>query len=302
MSRPKKPKSIEEAQKRIRDARYQLRFNMQSAMEARFDHRVAYRAVLPPAVPKEMVRSTQKEIDGLRRELSQRTHEQHRDTGQISLVCDLLSHSPIFLREKWVNDLILKRRRIVTCDADRTRRRAALDDLKAIARALLSEDLTWSGLGGKRKCLALSADRPRRTIFTAVGLQGRYGQYLEIGTCLLGGKELTREEWSLGGRLSTDPETLPKYAKMFGVPEDWIKTAWAKKPVRARDWALGQLVAEVGGTRNGVRKRLGDAEKLRRAELEAHRRATDAQQRLEGDRDSQPPDSLPPRRRSRRRR
>lgn len=289
-TRPKRPKSLEEAQERIRNALYQLSISPRIGLEQAFDSVVAYCVLKDKNFPKEIVRLMRKKRNDERREFSRRVHQRYRHTGRISLVCNLIQHSPIFLRDKWINDLILERRKIVCCDENQERRSEALGDLKAIAEALVSERLPTGTLHYGKKWKPLSAKRPRQTIDTAVELQGRYLKLLEICTCLIEGKSLTREQWALGGRFSPDPENLARYAELFGVPEDWIKTAWAKG-TKARPWAIQKLVSIYGGTPAGMRSRLEKAEALRKDRLEVINRSNEAHLWLMEDRDRPSPDA-----------
>ena len=289
-TRPKRPKSLEEAQERIRNALYQLSISPRIGLEQAFDSVVAYCVLKDKNFPKEIVRLMRKKRNDERRELSRCVHQRYRHTGRISLVCNLIRHSPIFLRDKWINDLILERKKIVCCDDSRERRSEALRDLKAIAEALVSERLPTGTLHNGKEWKRLSAKRPRRTIYTAGELLSRYGKLLEICTCLLAGKQLTRKEWRRGGRSSTNPENLATYAKVFSVPEDWIKTAWAKG-TKARSWALHRLAHKYRCTPDGMRRRLEDAKAVWKSDLKIIMRVHDAHISLRKDRDCPFPDA-----------
>jgi hypothetical protein len=275
-----KPKSIEEAQERIRKALYQLNFGPRILPDGSFYPSVSFRDWSRWGASKEVVRAVQRDLDRKQRRLSQRVHRFYRRSGRISLVCNLLRRSPIFFRDKWVIDVIRELQIAVRTHPNRARREEALRGLKELSETICSENLPPHLPHRKTKWRRLAAKRPPRTSLTVLALLGRYGQYLEIGICLLAGKELTRRDWARDGRFPTDPETLRTYARLFGVPEGWIKTAWGPKRVRAREWALGQLGADHNCTQDGIRRRLADAEALRKAELLIVTRVLLAQRRL----------------------
>jgi len=280
-----KPKGIEEVQKRIRTALYQLKVIPLFTGEVFFYHNVAFRLPPNPATPKEVVRFWQPDLDRKRRKLSQRVHRFYRRSGRISLVCNLLRRSPIFLRDKWINDVILELRRTVCFHPNRTRREEALRSLKELSEATYSENLPSGQPHRKKKWQRLSARRPRRTLWKDTVLLGRYGQYLEIGICLLAGKELTRLHRIRDGKSPTDPETLQDYASMFGVPLDWIRTAWGTRHTKASEWALGRMAADDKCTPDGIRRRLEDAKAHQRAEFPITKRVSEAQEWLRKDRE-----------------
>ena len=277
--RLKKPKSIEEAQERIRVARLYLRASPRMIGLQEFDLRVAYRVPENVAWSKDLIRRQQKTLDQERKSLSRVERRRFRRHGQISLVCDLLRRSPVFLREKWINDLILERKKTVSWSEKRARREEALEDLKAISKAILCESFPLGERSSREEWKRLSAKLPRRTTPTDMELTSRYSNYLEIGTCLLEGKHLTRKQWAPAGRPLTRSEELPKYAKMFGVPESWIKSAWEMRNARARDWALRRLATHDGSTVQSVRGRLGRAQKALKDERETDIREFEARQR-----------------------
>ena len=144
--------------------------------------------------------------------------------------------------------------------------------LKDLSRAILTEPLPDGETFRGKPWRPLSAAKPRPELTRAVDLIGRYQRYLEIGTCLLAGKALTRKEWSKAGKKSTDPKNVVSYTEMFVVPEDWIKSAWGRSNMTARKWALQQLATERKSKVNGVKRSLENATKLLNKELEAHKK------------------------------
>lgn len=265
--RPKKPRSLEEVTERIKKARASLGGSYWLGAQFAFDQIVAHRAPgfgLPAGTAREIHERRQRH----RRRLSRRVRRWYRRTGQVSLVCSLIRHSPIFLRDKWINDLILDLKKTACCDGSLARREEALRDLCCVSEAIRSENLPTRRGGERRPWRYVSARRPSWAHTAALELLKDYNGYLEIGTCILATPLLCAAEWARGERLRGDPRTQEHYAEKLGVPAEWIGLAWDTKGLTPHEWARLRLADECSSTPDGIRRRLADARRCDKRALD----------------------------------
>jgi hypothetical protein len=280
----KYPNTHEEAKKRIRIDLAQIHHSSRHVSnEGAFDREVAYRVSVPAGAPPEMIRhleAIQACYDEPREKLSARVARFYRRSGQISLVCDLLRQSPVFLRDQWVTDLLLERKRTALLDPDIHARRSALRDLQHLSAAIVSERLPSGQWQRTRKWRRLRADRPWKDIFRACGLINRYNCYVELATCLKQVRALSADDRLSG---TATEESLSRYAEELQVPPNWLTQCW-KGSTRPGVWALKRLAEDERSSAPAIRGRLEEAHRMSKQKLEATRRSAEATERLSPDR------------------
>ena len=278
------PKTFEEAKKRIKTSLFQSQFDTTSWDYDAFERRVAYRQPAPRGAARNpFLKKLQGELDRERRKLSMRVARIYRRTKRLSVVCDLLRHSPVFLTDRWVNDLLMERKRTVMLDPDVKSRYRALKDLKELTMAIVSERLPSGQWRRKKKWQPLRADRPRGSILQTVTPLRCYAGYMDIAMCLRAVRDLTSGERAREHPRKPDREAITVYADRLVVPREWLQTFWSGR-ARSDRWAHARMAELTNGTPGGVRRRLEDARRRHREELVAMKPFQDAEERLRADR------------------
>jgi hypothetical protein len=247
------PTSLDEVRTRVRKAKFQIGVVLHTDVNRDFDYTVAYRVPTRPPYPMEIFADQQRELDGKREALSRRVQRHFQRTGNVSLVCDLLRKSPVFLREEWVNDLFLEHRKTILRNPDLKARSLALRELKALAAALTEERPAAGGSGVRRRALA-KTDSSARSGHLA-GLQKQYEEFLEIGSCLKAVRGLLPPARPGGESTAQVQERL---SADLQLADDWLTSLWHPRRT-AGNWALDRVAEFNGMTPAGVRRRLEDA-------------------------------------------
>jgi hypothetical protein len=272
------PTTVEEAKARIYDALFQMRFPRGQVDLTRFEHDVALRHPKGARLPEDLDRSIQEEMDRRREKLTLRVERRYRRTRSIALVCALIRRSPVFLRDQWVNEVILERRKTILCQRDRKAREKALEELEQISLALVSESIpSWSrrNAGKSRR---LSARRPSTySLGQPLDVISRYTEYVEMGSCLKAIKQLL----DFKGR---KPEAVASdLASEFGLDAALILECW-KGRTSASGWALSRLAQNVETTPEGARRQLAEAKRRVGQEVTVAKRVQVARDGLREDR------------------
>jgi hypothetical protein len=272
------PTTIEEAKARIYNALFQMRFPRWQVDLTRFEHDVALRHPEGARLPEDLDRSIQEEMDRRREKLTLRVERRYRRTRSIALVCALIRRSPVFLRDQWVNEVILERRKTILCQRDRKAREDALEELEQISLALVSESIpSWSrrNAGKSRR---LSARRPSAySLGQPLDVIARYAGYVELGSCLKAIKQLLDFKERKPEGVASD------LASEFGLDVALILECW-KGRTSASGWARWRLAQNLGTTPEGARRQLAGAKRRVSQEVTVAKRVRAAGEGLREDR------------------